>query len=74
MKNIKKIEITLEGKEWTSVLDTVFKQKQKEIKIDGFRKGAVTKEIFLKKVGIEALYPDAVDASLNIAWKWQNFK
>jgi len=69
MKNVKKVEIILEGKEWTSILDTVFKKKQKEIKIDGFRKGAVTKEVFLKKVGQEALYPDAIDASLNIAYK-----
>ena len=47
MKNVKKIEIKLE-KEWVDSLDAVFKKKNKEVKIDGFRKGMASKEIYLK--------------------------
>lgn len=47
MKNVKKIEIKLE-KEWVESLDAVFKKKNKDVKIDGFRKGMASKEIYLK--------------------------
>lgn len=56
----------LDKNKWNKILDEVFESKKKDIKIDGFRKGQVTKEIFIKKVGIEALYNDAVDKALNI--------
>ena len=69
MKNVNKVKVSLEGKEWTSILDATFKKKQKDIKIDGFRKGSVTKEVFIKKLGIESLYPDAIDEALNVAYK-----
>ena len=46
MKNVKKIEIKLE-KEWVESLDAVFKKKNKDVKIDGFRKGNVPKDIYL---------------------------
>ena len=67
-KNVHEIEIKLD-KEWKSALDATFKKKNKEAKIDGFRKGAAPKEIYLKKFGIESLYMDAVDACISIAYK-----
>ena len=67
-KNVHEIEIKLD-KEWKSALDATFKKKNKEEKIDGFRKGAAPKEIYLKKFGIESLYMDAVDACISIAYK-----
>ena len=69
MKNIHEIEIKLEGKEWTNCLDSAFKKKNKDVKIDGFRKGAAPKDVYLKKYGIESLYPDAVNSAINIAYE-----
>jgi len=69
MKNVKEIEIELKGKEWESILEETFKKKQKEVKVDGFRKGSVPKDVYLKKFGIESLYMDATDKALQEAYK-----
>lgn len=68
MKNKHEVEIKLE-KEWVSALDAVFKKKNKEVTIDGFRKGTAPKDMYIKKFGIESLYGDAVDACINVAYK-----
>lgn len=68
MKNVHEIEIKLES-EWVQALDTTFKKHNKEVKIDGFRKGSAPKEIFLKKFGIESLYGDAIDTVISVAYK-----
>lgn len=67
-KNVHEIEIKLD-KEWISALDATFKKKNKETKIDGFRKGAAPKDVYLKHFGIESLYMDAVDACISVAYK-----
>lgn len=67
-KNVHEIEIKLD-KEWISALDETFKKKNKETKIDGFRKGAAPKDVYLKHFGIESLYMDAVDACISVAYK-----
>ena len=69
MKNEHEIEIVIAGKEWSSILNTVFLKKQKDIKVDGFRKGSIPKDVYIKKFGIEALYPDAVDTAVSEAYK-----
>lgn len=61
---MKEIAVEIKGKEWTEILDHVFEHKKKEIKVDGFRKGNVPKEIYIKKFGIESLYMDAIDHAL----------
>lgn len=68
-KNVKEIEIKLEGKEWETCLDKAFKKKNKDTKIDGFRKGQTPKDMFIKKFGIESLYMDAVDFAIDAAYK-----
>lgn len=68
MKNVHEIEIKLE-KEWIECLDKAFKKKNKETKIDGFRKGAAPKNIYIQKFGIESLYMDAMDEAIEIAYK-----
>lgn len=67
-KNVHEIEIKLES-EWVECLDKTFKEKNKKVKIDGFRAGSAPKEVFLKKFGIESLYQDAVDKAINVAYK-----
>ncbi len=69
MKNVKEIEMELKGQEWQEILDETFKKKAKEVKVDGFRKGSIPKEIFIKKFGIESLYMDATDKALQVAYK-----
>ena len=68
-KNVHEIEIVIEGKEWEKILDKVFKKKVKDVKIDGFRKGCVPKDVYIKKLGIETLFMDAVDEAVDPAYK-----
>lgn len=67
-KNVHEITIKIEGDEWASSIDKAYKRKNKDVKIDGFRKGAAPKEIFIKKFGIESLYMDAVDDAVSKAY------
>lgn len=69
MKNVKEIEITFEGEEWTKAIDEAFKKRKKDIKVDGFRKGNCPKDVYIKKFGIETLYMDAIDLIVNDAYK-----
>ena len=69
MKNVKEIEITIDGDTWSNALDKTYKKKNKEVKIEGFRKGTAPKNIFLKKFGIESLYMDSVDLVIDEAYK-----
>ncbi|MCH5166495.1 MAG: trigger factor [Erysipelotrichales bacterium] len=69
MKNVKEITVEVKGKDWESAIDKAFNKKKKDIKIDGFRKGSVTKEIFIKKVGIESLFMDAADIVIDAEYQ-----
>lgn len=69
MKNIKEINIKVEGKEWEEALDKAFVKANAKAKIDGFRLGKAPKEVFLKKYGKEALYMDAADIVLDGAYR-----
>lgn len=69
MKNIKEINIKVEGKEWEEALDKAFVKANAKAKIDGFRPGKAPKEVFLKKYGKEALYMDAADVVLDGAYR-----
>lgn len=68
MKNVHTVTITLDGSEWSNILDETFKKKNQEVSISGFRKGKAPKEVYLKKFGIESLYMDSVDAALQVAY------
>ena len=65
----KEFEVKLGGAEWEKCLDDVLKNKIKDLKIDGFRKGTVPKDIYLKKFGIESLFMDAADAALPMLYR-----
>ena len=60
-KNTEKVTIKIEGEEWSKALDKAFKKRAKEVQVDGFRKGNVPKDIYLKKFGIESLYMEAMN-------------
>lgn len=68
MKNVHTVTITLEGNDWTKILDETFKRHNQNATIKGFRKGKAPKDVFLKEYGIESLYMDSVDEALNVAY------
>lgn len=57
--------LKLEGKEWKECLKEAYNKKKKEVKLDGFRKGQVPYDIYVKKVGVESLYMDAIDMAVD---------
>lgn len=65
MKNVKEITIKVEKEEWLSILKDTFNKNKKDIKIDGFRKGSVTWDLYVKKFGVESLYNDAINMVLD---------
>ena len=67
-ENVHEVEVKVEGKDWEEALDNSFKEKQKTVKVDGFRKGKVPRNIFEKKFGKESLFMDAADAVIPVAY------
>ena len=65
MKNVKEITIKIDKEEWTNILKETFNKKKKDIKIDGFRKGSITWDLFTKKIGITTLFADAADLAID---------
>ncbi len=63
-----KYDVKLEGKEWKDCLKHSFDKKKKDIKMDGFRKGQVPYDVYVKKMGVEALYMDAVDIAVDVLY------
>ena len=68
-KNVIVKEIKIDGEKWEKCLDFAYKKKNKEVKIDGFRKGAAPKHVFIKKFGVEYLFMDAMDKAADEAYK-----
>jgi len=68
-KNIHELEVKIEGKKWTDACDKVFLEKQKTVKVDGFRQGKVPRNIFEKHFGKESLYLDATNIVLPEAYE-----
>ena len=62
------LSVKIDGEEWKKALDDTFKVKQKDAKIDGFRKGKVPRAIYEKHFGKESLYLDAADSVLQQAY------
>ena len=66
--NVHEVPIKIEGKKWVDACDKVFKEKQKTVKVDGFRKGKVPRNIYEKRFGKESLYLDAANEVLADAY------
>ena len=66
--NITEIIIKSETEEWEVAKNNAFLKLNKEVKIDGFRKGKAPKETFVRKLGEEKIYMEAVDAILPLAY------
>ena len=59
-KNVHEVEVTIDGKKWEDAIKNAFAKKQKNAKVDGFRKGKVPKKIYDKKYGKDYMI-DAAD-------------
>lgn len=67
-KNVHEVVVKIEGEEWKKALDHSFKEKSKDAKVDGFRKGKVPRDIYEKNFGKESLWLDAADHVLQSAF------
>ena len=61
MKNVHELEVKLEGKDWKEAVDRAFVSEQKNVKVDGFRKGKVPRAVYEKKYGKMSLYYAAIN-------------
>lgn len=57
----KEIIKEIKGKEWEEILDKTLDELLKDAKLDGFRKGKVPKDVYLKRMGTSAIYQKALD-------------
>lgn len=69
MDNVKKIVKEYKGEGWTKSLTSAYDKVKKDVAIDGFRKGMVPFDMFVKKNGLEPLYNDALDILLASEYK-----
>ena len=69
MKNVHEIEIKVEKDEWKSAIDKSFEKAKEKVKVDGFRKGKIPRDIYEKKYGIESLYEGAINIALPDAYE-----
>lgn len=68
-KNIHEIKIEINGDEWVKILDNTFNKVIKTVKIDGFRPGKAPRSVYEKKYGKQSLVVEAVDSSMQDAYK-----
>ncbi len=68
--------VKISKEEFQNAIDKAFENKKSNIKMDGFRKGKVPKDVYFKKVGKESLYMDAIDIVLPDAYDkvMENYK
>lgn len=67
-KNIHQVETKIEGEAWQKALDKAFKKKQKEVKVNGFRKGKVPRNIYEKNFGKKSLFIAAAEEVVQDAY------
>lgn len=58
------LEVKVEGKEWKDLVDASFNEVVKDVRIDGFRKGKVPKNVYEKKFGRSELIYEAANKVL----------
>ncbi len=67
-KNVHEVNVKIDGEAWSKAIDKVFLKKQKTVKVDGFRKGKVPRNVYEKKFGKESLFLDAANDVLPEAY------
>lgn len=59
-----KVTMPVESTLFEKGMDQAFNKVKDQVKIDGFRKGKITRSMFEQRFGAESLYTDALDAIL----------
>ncbi len=67
-ENVFEETVKFDKKKFDEAIDKAFENKKKDIKLDGFRKGKVPKDVYFKKAGKNSLYMDAIDILLPEAY------
>lgn len=67
-KNVFEEIVKFDKKEFDAAIDKAFDKKKNDIKLDGFRKGKVPKDVYYKKNGKESLYMEALNILLPEAY------
>lgn len=62
------LTVEVDAQQFDNALDEAFKKVVKQVSIPGFRKGKVPRSLFEKRFGVEALYQDALDIILPVAY------
>lgn len=63
------VVIKVEGKEWKDLVDASFDTVIKDVKLDGFRKGKVPRNVYEKKYGKQELIYSAADKAIQDKYK-----
>jgi len=58
-------EVVIPVETFKKAVDEAFEKKNKEVEIDGFRKGQAPREVFEAKYGVESLYNDALNTAIS---------
>lgn len=66
--NVHEVSVKIDGTKWNEAIDKAFTEKQKTVKVDGFRKGKVPRNVYEKKFGKESLFIDAADFVIQDAY------
>lgn len=66
--NVHEVKIKIADKDWKDAVEKSFKEKQKNAKVDGFRKGKVPREIYEKNFGKESLWFDSAEKLIQAAY------
>jgi len=66
--NVTEFIVKSEKEEWEVAKNNAFLKLNKDMKVDGFRKGKAPKDVFIRKFGEEKIYMEAVDGILPIVY------
>ena len=66
--NVHEIEIKFEKDEWTKAQDEAWKNVQKKVNMDGFRKGKVPRNVYEKKYGKGEILIEAANSLVDSAY------
>ena len=67
-KNLGVLEVEVEAERVASALDRAFQKVVKKVNVPGFRKGKISRQMFNKMYGEEALFEEALNAVLPTAY------
>ena len=59
------LQFAVESEKFDKAIDKAFEKKKETVEVPGFRKGKISKTMYLSRFGVESLYADALDIVMN---------